>query len=256
MSESHENLNIDPKVPLHEKALELADSIDRFGDILLKQWNIEEWLRENPLANTLTSKDVADTLGRCFAWAESCVPHEEGVRFKKRINGFLDFVIKVEEQCQKRISTFTSEVGLSGQRLGGETVWKCTENQRIYLNLAVTHTSETLRVWANTMREKASETPPIPDGPLPGFRWGKNGEIIAEQLQPAVWKMLDHLWNVDCRVAAFDQLKQPIYDDSEHIADAGAFGSLRKKANAYFLKHEIPYKVSIKQASVILSPAD
>ena len=252
MSESHGNLNIDPKVPLHEKALELADSIDRCGDILLKQWNIEEWLRENPLANTLTSKEAADTLGRCIAWTELCVPHEVGVRFKKLINDFLDFVIKVEEQCQKRISTLTSEVRSSGRRPGGEIVWMCTADQSVFVNLAVTHISETLRVWANTMPEKASETPPISDGPLPGYRWVNNGEIITDRLQPAAWKMVNHLWNLESKTASFDELKMPVYSDENHDADRNAFGSLRRAANNYFKDHEIGLRVTINKELVSL----
>jgi hypothetical protein len=72
-------------------------------------------------------------------------------------------------------------------------------------------------------------------------------------MQPAAWKMVDFLWKQPTHAATFDDLKVPIYDDADHLADTQAFGSLRRAANKYFNKHGIPWLVGISKTVVSLT---
>lgn len=100
---------------------------------------------------------------------------------------------------------------------------------------------------------KGGKTPSTcPDGPCDPYTWRLNGEKINDQLQPAAWKMIAHLWTLPEKFASFDELIVPTYDDHDHVADGIAFGSLRRAGNAFFEKHGIPQRVSLKGASVLL----
>jgi len=94
------------------------------------------------------------------------------------------------------------------------------------------------------------------DGPAVGFRWRLDGNIIQETMQPAAWRMVNYLWQQQDRSATFDSLKVPVYEDAEHIADADAFGSLRRAANGYFEAHGVPWRVGIKKTVVSLTAAE
>lgn len=88
------------------------------------------------------------------------------------------------------------------------------------------------------------------DGPCHPRYWRQNGEVINGTMQIGAWKMVKHLWKQTDRVASFDELKVPVYDDAEHIADDSAFGSLRKAANKFFRGNDIPYSVSLSKTTV------
>lgn len=89
------------------------------------------------------------------------------------------------------------------------------------------------------------------DGPVKGYCWRFNG-LVVSGFQPAAWKMVDHLWNTENRCASFEDLKGPVYDDTEHLADSNNFGSLRRAANKFFEQHEIPLRASVKKNFVTL----
>ena len=63
------------------------------------------------------------------------------------------------------------------------------------------------------------------DGPVAGNRWRHAGDIIQQTMPPGPWRLVDFLWRQPERVATFDQLKLPVYDDVDHEADAVAYGS-------------------------------
>lgn len=96
-----------------------------------------------------------------------------------------------------------------------------------------------------------SFSPPI-DGPCHPYTWRRNGQCIADTLQPAAWKLVNHLWQLCDRAATFADLLIPVYEDREHEADHNAFGSLRRAANRFFAKHGLPWRVHVKKTVVYL----
>ena len=95
--------------------------------------------------------------------------------------------------------------------------------------------------------------PPQADGPCHPYTWQENGERIDDQLQPAAWRMVNHLWSRRYLSASFDQLEVPIYNEHDDRVDNITAGSLRSAANRFFKKHNLPYRVCIKQTIVYLS---
>ena len=93
------------------------------------------------------------------------------------------------------------------------------------------------------------------DGPIDGYRWLHNGTRfgVDTPMQPAAWRMVAELSKREGASAPFDDLIEPVYSDRNHIADAIAFGSLRRAANEFFDTNEIPLKVSIKSGVVTLN---
>lgn len=103
---------------------------------------------------------------------------------------------------------------------------------------------------ANLARQRVD--PPELDGPCGAYQWRLNGKLLDEQMQACPWRLVDFLWKQDHKSASFDELKNPVYSDEQHLADESAFGALRSKVNSYFKKHDIPYCVSIKKGKVLL----
>lgn len=94
---------------------------------------------------------------------------------------------------------------------------------------------------------------PLADGPCGINQWRHNGVLVVAKMQPAAWLLCKYLWEKPDRSATFDELKQPVYSDPEHIADANAFGALRRAANDYFSRHGAPWRVTIRKTSVSMT---
>jgi hypothetical protein len=94
------------------------------------------------------------------------------------------------------------------------------------------------------------------DGPCRPYTWRHEGTVAANHMQPAAWRLVDHLWRRPQKAATFDELKQPVYSDPEHIADQSNFGSLRTRANTFLSQHGIPWQVRIKKGLVFLMLRD
>jgi hypothetical protein len=135
-----------------------------------------------------------------------------------------------------------------------EELLKCTATLHRLNAIAVSTWDETGEYWRalNTPAEQHAES----DGPVVGFRWRRNGELIEGTMQPAAWRMVNHLWKQPDRSASFDGLKVPVYDDSDHVADASNFGALRKAANKYFRVNSVPLRITIKKTAVSLTAAE
>ena len=100
--------------------------------------------------------------------------------------------------------------------------------------------------------ELNAQVDPESDGPYGVRQWRHDGKVVDDQLEPAPWKMVNHLWKLESKSAVFSDLIQPIYGDREHEADEGAFGSHRKKTNQYFDANGIPWKVCLSKGTVSL----
>jgi hypothetical protein len=85
----------------------------------------------------------------------------------------------------------------------------------------------------NPITTPTTDSPP-PDGPCHPFTFRHRGKVIDDQMQPAAWNMVDCLWQQPELAATFADLKDPVYDDREHLAGNEAFGALRRDANAFF----------------------
>jgi hypothetical protein len=94
----------------------------------------------------------------------------------------------------------------------------------------------------------------VPDGPCPPFTWRHEGKIVKDNMQPAAWKMVKHLWQAAELSATTDDLKLPVYDDAERETGENEFGSLRRAANSFFKEHKIPWRITIKKRVVGLVP--
>jgi hypothetical protein len=93
---------------------------------------------------------------------------------------------------------------------------------------------------------------PQEDGPCHPYTWRQNGEVIADRMQPAAWRLVDSLWRRPSRCAAFDELGEHVYQDRDHIFDQTAIGSLRRAANKFFKANGISLRVALKKTLVSL----
>lgn len=85
------------------------------------------------------------------------------------------------------------------------------------------------------------------DCPCHPFTWRVSGRPCNDTMQPAAWRMVNHLLQHVDLAAEYDELKSPVYGDQGHQADHYAFGSLRRAANKYFAEYGIPWRVVIKK---------
>jgi hypothetical protein len=121
-----------------------------------------------------------------------------------------------------------------------------------FARLAKRNTADRYSLACRLLAEIVATRPPAPllDGPVPGNKWRHSGHVSESTLQPAAWKMVSFLWTTDGRSSTFDELLAPVYGDPEHIADANAFGALRRAANEFFAVENIPLRVALKKNSV------
>jgi hypothetical protein len=131
------------------------------------------------------------------------------------------------------------------------------ENKGVYgtTSASVLSTGATLPV-VSTNEVSNSNGDVSRDGPCHPYSWRRDGKKIVGRMQPAAWRMVNHLWTHVDRAAEFKELKLPVYGDREHTADANAFGSLRRAANSFFKKHCIPWRVQLKSRLVSLEYAE
>lgn len=94
------------------------------------------------------------------------------------------------------------------------------------------------------------------NGPVDSYKWRHAGLVTEDMLQQKAWLMCKFLWRQLDRVATFDELKTPVYQDREHPAGRDSFGSLRRAANNYFKSHSIPLKVSVDQRQWVVRLLD
>jgi hypothetical protein len=96
--------------------------------------------------------------------------------------------------------------------------------------------------------------PRVGGGPTGQYQWLKNGVPIMAKMEPTPWRMCKCLWNADGMAAEFDELIESVYNDPEHIADRGTFGSLRRQANKFFGANGIGLRVTLSKTRVALVP--
>ncbi len=91
------------------------------------------------------------------------------------------------------------------------------------------------------------EAPLLADGPVVGERWRLDGAIIQETLAPMAWRLVNHLFHATDNSASYEELAPIVADDhAESILDSSTCRGHRDKANEYFRRHDIPWKVSLR----------
>ena len=85
------------------------------------------------------------------------------------------------------------------------------------------------------------------DGPVPGFRWRRDGEVTKAPLAPSAWRLANHLFHCPSKSADYATLAPIVADDhSETMLDATNCRGHRDRANDYFKKHAIPWRISLR----------
>lgn len=84
-----------------------------------------------------------------------------------------------------------------------------------------------------------------PDGPCHPYAWRRNGQKLPDHcLQRATWNLIDHLRKQADHTATFDELAEPVFGDHALVPGDRQVGLQRSKANDFFKKHHIPWKVA------------
>jgi hypothetical protein len=106
---------------------------------------------------------------------------------------------------------------------------------------------------ARTLMDLAQRlVPSDPDGPVDGFRWRQNGEVLDDTMQPMPWRLVKYLFDAKDNTATFSDLSPVVGDDHEYILDQSNAKGHQTKANKYFVDHGIPLTVRIKADKIIL----
>ena len=90
------------------------------------------------------------------------------------------------------------------------------------------------------------------DGPCNSFKWRHNDKEISVSGGPQVWRLLDYLWKLNGKSASFQELAEPVYGDRNEEPSRGSICSMRAKANKFFKRKKIPWRVGIKANQVSL----
>lgn len=86
----------------------------------------------------------------------------------------------------------------------------------------------------------------VHDGPVEpsGFLWCGTP---YSGLPPIPFRLVKYLWTQAGRAADFEALAEPVWGDKNTIVDTGMVGSARKKANKFFERHGIPFKLTLRE---------
>lgn len=93
-----------------------------------------------------------------------------------------------------------------------------------------------------------------PDGPVPpdAFCWRGKG---YDEIPPTPWRLVDSLWTAKNRTREIASLGEPVWKDHVILPDENAITACRKVTNAFFSKHDIPFRVRKKGDYVSLIDA-
>ena len=89
------------------------------------------------------------------------------------------------------------------------------------------------------------------EGPIPPDKFafaGKCERISRRQ----VWQLVNALWKSPNRKISLDLLAGPLWGNSKHDISIIALGSIRQASNRFFTKHEMPFRVRLKQEEAFL----
>lgn len=95
--------------------------------------------------------------------------------------------------------------------------------------------------------EAMGAKPPEPDGPVDGFRWRHNSELINDTMAEGAWRLASYLYHAPDHAADYATLAPVVADDhSETLLDYSNCRGHRHRANIYFKRHGIPWHVELQ----------
>ncbi len=98
--------------------------------------------------------------------------------------------------------------------------------------------------------------PPEADGPVDGSRWRHNGVLIQDKMAKGAWRLANHLFHCPDNSADYAMLAPIVSDDhSETLLDYSNCRGHRDRANVYFQRHSIPWRVDL-HGKPTLKPAE
>ena len=91
------------------------------------------------------------------------------------------------------------------------------------------------------------------DGPVDGFRWRHNGEVIQDKMAPGAWRLANHLFLSEDRTASYVELAPIVADDhAENFLDASNCRGHQTKANKFFKDHDVLLEISLRGQPTLL----
>ncbi len=84
---------------------------------------------------------------------------------------------------------------------------------------------------------------PPADGPVAPDAFRHNGQRY-ESLSPTPWRLVRELWEAPCRTCEIIDLREPVWGDHARDPGENEIAAARSGANAFFTKHELPFRVS------------
>lgn len=95
----------------------------------------------------------------------------------------------------------------------------------------------------------------LPDGPSPPNLFAFAGETF-EISSPAVWRLMNHVWNSPNRQASVNSLGNAVWNDIAHDISYLALATLRRNSNRFFRQHDLPFQMRISQEVVLIKDLD
>ena len=92
------------------------------------------------------------------------------------------------------------------------------------------------------------------DGPSTPYTWRYGGKKIGD-MRSGAWKLVSYLWGRRSRRADFEEIGRPVFEINE-CPNINQVGALRRDANNFFRKHQIPWTVKTRAREVFLESRD
>ena len=91
----------------------------------------------------------------------------------------------------------------------------------------------------------------IEDGPMQPDRFAFGGEFYRIPT-PLLWRLINHVWLAPGRRASVDSLAEAVWGDRKHDISYLALASLRRNANRFFSRNNLPFRMRTSQDAVML----
>lgn len=93
------------------------------------------------------------------------------------------------------------------------------------------------------------------DGPVPPDKFVFAG-VTYEVQSPLVWRLISHVWHRPSRRASVDSLAEGVWGNPKHDISYLALATLRRNANRFFSKNDLPFKMKAGRDGVVLLDRD
>jgi hypothetical protein len=80
--------------------------------------------------------------------------------------------------------------------------------------------------------------------------------VIYQITKKPLWRLIDHVWRQRHFHASIDSLGQAVWDDTTLDISYWAVATLRRDANRFFKRNQLPFTMRTRQESVMLLRQD